>query len=357
LIEDDNLKINNNIMKFDAIVGNPPYQTRKEGTSDSPIYHQFMDLTYELCDKSILITPGRFLFNAGKTPKAWNEKMLSDKNLKVVYYNSNSSDVFPDIVIMGGIAITLRDAKKEFGAIKTFTHIQEVNSILKKVEKIKSDSISEMVYAPESYKLSKKLHTDFPDVESKLSKGHKYDLTTNIFEKLSELFTTEKPESKEKYIQILGRENNSRVLKWIKKEYVEEHDNLNYYKVIIPKSNGSKPIGDLVATALIGEPQICGPNKGHNQTFISIGQFETKVEAENLLKYIKGKFSRLLLGVLKVTQDNKQKVWNHVPIQNFTNDSDIDWSKSIAEIDKQLYKKYKLSIEEIEFIEKMIKPM
>lgn len=356
-IEDDNLKINNNIMKFDAIVGNPPYQTRKEGTSDSPIYHQFMDLTYELCDKSILITPGRFLFNAGKTPKAWNEKMLSDKNLKVVYYNSNSSDVFPDIVIMGGIAITLRDAKKEFGAIKTFTPIQEVNSILKKVEKIKSDSISQMVYAPESYKLSKKLHTDFPDVESKLSKGHKYDLTTNIFGKLSEFFTTEKPTSKEKYIQILGRENNSRVLKWIKKEYVEEHDNLNYYKVIIPKSNGSKPIGDLVATALIGEPQVCGPNKGHNQTFISIGQFETKVEAENLLKYIKGKFSRLLLGVLKVTQDNKKKVWNHVPKQNFTNDSDIDWSKSIAEIDNQLYKKYELSKKEIEFIEEIIKPM
>ena len=357
LIEDDTLKINDNVMKFNAIVGNPPYQTRKEGTSDSPIYHRFMDLTYELCDKSILITPGRFLFNAGKTPKAWNSKMLNDKNIKVVYYNSNSSDVFPDIVIMGGIAITLRDAKKEFGAIKTFTPIQEVNSILKKVEKIKSESISEMVYAPESYKLSKKLHADFQDVELKLSKGHKYDLTTNIFGKLSEFFTTEKPSSKEKYIQILGRENNSRVLKWIKKEYVEDHDNLNFYKVFIPKSNGSKPISDLVPTALIGEPKVYGPNKGHNQTFISIGRFETKVEAENLLKYIKGKFSRLLLGVLKVTQDNKKKVWNHVPIQNFTNDSDIDWSKSIDEIDKQLYEKYKLNNEEVKFIEEIIKPM
>ena len=357
LIKEETIKINNKHMKFNAIVGNPPYQTQKEGTSDSPIYHQFMDLTYELCDKSVLITPGRFLFNAGKTPKAWNEKMLGDEHLKVVYYNSDSSNVFPDISIMGGIAITVRDINKKFGAINTFTPIQEVNSILKKVESIKSKSISDLVYAPESYRLSKKLHSEFPDIESKLSSGHKYDLTTNIFGKLNDVFTIERPVSKEKYIQILGRENNSRVLKWIKKDYVDEHENLNHYKVILPKSNGSKPIGELVATGLIGAPDICGPNTGHNQTFIGIGRFDTMIEAENLLKYIKGKFSRLLLGILKVTQDNKKKVWKYVPIQDFTTDSDIDWSKTISEIDQQLYKKYKLSKEEIEFVEKMIKPM
>ena len=65
-------------MKFDVVIGNPPYQESLEGTSDRPIYNYFMDLSYEIADKSILITPARFLFNAGKTPKAWNRKMLAD---------------------------------------------------------------------------------------------------------------------------------------------------------------------------------------------------------------------------------------------------------------------------------------
>ncbi|MCE2259662.1 restriction endonuclease, partial [Streptococcus thermophilus] len=77
----------------------------------------FMDLSYEIADKSILITPARFLFNAGKTPKAWNRKMLADEHLKVVYYEQDSSQVFPNTDIKGGIVITYHDCKKYFGAI------------------------------------------------------------------------------------------------------------------------------------------------------------------------------------------------------------------------------------------------
>jgi len=76
-----------------------------------------------------------------------------------------------------------------------------------------------------------------------------------------------------------------------------------------------------------------------------------------VLKYIKTKFARTLLGVLKITQDNLPRTWSKIPLQNFTSKSDIDWTKSISEIDQQLYKKYNLSQEEIDFIEKMIKPM
>lgn len=76
-----------------------------------------------------------------------------------------------------------------------------------------------------------------------------------------------------------------------------------------------------------------------------------------MLKYIQTKFARTLLGTLKVTQDNPKDTWANVPMQDFTPDSDIDWSKSIPEIDAQLYAKYGLSEEEIAFIESMIKPM
>ena len=159
-------------------------------------------------------------------------------------------------------------------------------------------------------------------------------------------------EDKTNYIKIIGRENNKRVYKYIKRKYVIDHENLNKYKVLLPKSNGSGAIGEVLSTPLIGEPLI-----GHTQTFISIGAFDKKIEAENVMKYIKTKFARTLLGVLKITQDNPPAKWKYVPLQDFTSNSDIDWTKSIHEIDEQLYRKYNLSKDEIEFIETKVKEM
>jgi hypothetical protein len=122
--------------------------------------------------------------------------------------------------------------------------------------------------------------------------------------------------------------------------------------VFLPKSNGAGTLGEVLTNPVVGEPAI-----GHTQTFISIGNFQNRYEADALLNYLKTKFARTLLDILKVTQDNKKSVWKYVPLQNFTIESDIDWSKSISDIDKQLYKKYNLSEDEINFIESMIKPM
>lgn len=99
------------------------------------------------------------------------------------------------------------------------------------------------------------------------------------------------------------------------------------------------------------------PHLGATQTFLTIGAFDTKAEAEACLKYVKTKFARTMLGILKVTQHNPKDTWQYVPMQDFTAASDIDWSQSVAAIDQQLYRKYALSQEEIAFIEKMIKPM
>lgn len=92
-------------------------------------------------------------------------------------------------------------------------------------------------------------------------------------------------------------------------------------------------------------------------TFISFGNFNSEAEAKNTFNYIKTKLVRCLLGVLKITQHNPKSNWSYIPIQDFTNESDIDWSKSISEIDQQLYKKYQLSPEEIAFIEEKVQPM
>ena len=92
-------------------------------------------------------------------------------------------------------------------------------------------------------------------------------------------------------------------------------------------------------------------------TFLQVGQFDNSVEAENLLKYVKTKFFRAMVGVKKTAVFNYKDAFSFVPIQDFTPESDIDWSKSIEEVDKQLYKKYNLSDKEIAFIEEKVRPM
>ena len=99
------------------------------------------------------------------------------------------------------------------------------------------------------------------------------------------------------------------------------------------------------------------PLVGITQSFISFGNFETIELAQNCLKYIKTKFARVLLGSLKITQDNNKETWKNVPLQDFTSNSDIDWSQSVSEIDAQLYRKYGLSDEEVAFIESKVKEM
>lgn len=123
-----------NQVKFDVVIGNPPYQEASIGDSRQapPIYHKFMDLSYEISDKVVLITPGRFLFNAGATGNDWNQKMLNDEHLSVIFYEQNSAKIFPNTDIKGGVAVTYRNAKEKFEKIEFFTAYKELTSILKK---------------------------------------------------------------------------------------------------------------------------------------------------------------------------------------------------------------------------------
>ena len=346
-------KINNDEnMKIDAIIGNPPYQLTSENTSDAPVYHLFIDLASLLAQRVSLLTPARYLFNAGKTPKDWNTKILNDEHFKVVDYWANSTDVFPTVDIKGGVAVMYRDSKLNFGKIGTFTAYKKLNIIANKVCKISENGLfAELIYAPESYRLSDKLHEDYPWAKERLSMGHPYDITTNIFEKLPEIFK-ETYQIKEEEVRFYGRYKNERCYRWIKREYVDSHPNLDKYKVIVPKSNGSGAIGEVLSSPLIGEPLI-----GVTQTFLTIGAFDTRTEAEACLKYVKTKFARTMLGLLKATQHNPKDTWRLVPLQDFTAASDIDWTLSVAEIDQQLYHKYGLEAEEIAFIEEKVRAM
>lgn len=340
-------------MKFDIIVGNPPYQQSREYTRDDSIYNYFYDLSKKIGEKYCLISPARFLFNAGNTNKNWNKEMLSDKHIKVEFYEQISSKLFPNTDIKGGVAILYRDKNKEFDEIGTFTVFKELNSIAKKVSNLTVNTLDQIISGQGIYKFTPKMHTDHPNVKDILSKNHSNDVGTGVFSILNNIiFFENKPNDKYEYVEVLGRYKNERVAHYIRKDYINEPYGFDKWKVVLPKANGSGSFGETLSS-----PIVCKPLLGFTQTFISIGAFNHQYEAENALKYIKSKFVRTMLGILKITQDNPKDKWKKVPIQDFTSNSDIDWSLSIPDIDLQLYKKYELNTDEVGFIEKMVKIM
>jgi type II restriction enzyme len=340
-------------MKFDFCIGNPPYQeeSQAETTRMLPVYDKFMDAAYKISDVVELITPARFLFNAGQTQKMWNEKMLSDKHLKVLYYEPNATRVFANTDIKGGVAVTCYNKNQEFEPIGIFVPWEELTSIrMKAGAKTPSDSLTDIAESSPTYDL-KNLYKDYPDYKKYVAdNGRHSQLKTNVLN-INPIFT-EKP-SNDDDLKIYGLVDGKRGYKYCRKQYIKQaHKSLSKYKVLIPKAVGSGQLNDTFP-----EIFVVGKNAGFTQTYISIGMFDTEEEAKCLEKYIKTKFCRVLLYVLKVTQDNLPAVWRYIPKQDFTSSSDIDWSVSIANIDKQLYKKYGLTDEEISFIETNVKEM
>ena len=230
--------------------------------------------------------------------------------------------------------------------------------VMKRGEKLKvaeakeEATISSIVGPRELYRLTDTLYQDNPQMEGRQSTGHKYSLGANIFDIFPELFSDTCTVNESEMAEIYGRADNRRCFKWIKRRYITQPDNFEKYKVIIPEANGTGAIGEVLSTPLVGVPVV-----GYTDTFIGIGAFDTEIEANACLKYIKTKFARTMLGTLKATQHNPRETWANVPMQDFTSESDINWDAPISEIDKQLYSKYRLSDEEIQFIEQNVKSM
>lgn len=341
-------------VKFDVVIGNPPYQEANKGDNRQAqsIYHHFMSAAYEIADKSVLITPARFLINPGKSLSAFSKERLDDEHFKIEYYEQDSSKIFPNTDIKGGVAVSYRDVTQKFEPIEIFTTFEELNRILHKVKRTQFENLGTILFSTESYRFTDVMFEENPELTNRTDKAHLKAMASGVFDRYPEIFFANEPQNGH-FIQIYGKQNNLRTFKFVEKKYVNSPVTLNKWKVFIPGANGSGAIGEVLSTPLIGEPLI-----GHTQTFISIGAFDNEIEAINLLKYLKGKFSRAMLGIKKVTQNNQSKeTWELVPLQDFTPNSDIDWTKSIPEIDQQLYAKYGLSQDEIDFIEEKVKAM
>lgn len=360
-------------MKFDYVIGNPPYQeaASKSNPRQEPIYPFFYDAVKEVTKKYLLISPARFLFNAGLTSKKWNKKMLSDKHLKVKRYIPDASRIFPNTDIKGGVAIVYRDSTINFGAIEEFIPNEKLRDIAQKVREKEEPSLMENMHAGRSELIFNSLAIKkYPQITSdrlkaiqrknpqvtKLAPKEEFEIKTSSFDVTPYIFNTSDVLNCQARYHILGLSKQKRIWNWIEAKYViprnQLDNNLNFYKLFIPKASGRGTFGETLSNVFIGKP-----GDSSTPTFLSIGKLRTLHEAQNAKKYVCTKFVRALLGILKITQDNIPAKWKYVPLQDFTNNSDIDWSQSIHDIDQQLYKKYKLTQEEINFIETNVKEM
>ena len=276
--------------------------------------------------------------------------MLDDTHLKVKYYEQNSANVFANTDIKGGVAIVYRDNHQIFGGIGVFTHHDELNSIVTKTAKIGEMDFSTIVQPQGIYRFSDLFFTKFPQAEQMQGQGTKNKIVSKSFSQMDFAFHPRKTISAE--VRMLGLVGNKREYKWISRKYLVLPESFDKYKVIIAETNNTGVLGETLSNPLIGSP-----NLAHTDTFLTIGAFDTETEADAVLKYIKTKFVRVLLGVLKVTQHNSRSTWSKVPLQDFTPQSDVDWTQSIPDIDRQLYKKYGLNKKEIAFIEEKVRPM
>ena len=349
-------------MFFDAVVGNPPYQVVGSGDNKNfatPIYHEFIKIAYNqnLTAKASLIHPARFLFNAGATPGDFAEKFLQDEHVTIEKYFPNSQDVFPTSDIKGGVAITLYDSKKTFEPIGTFIPFEELHAIHKKavLDNKNFRPLSEIIYSRKIFKLTEKFYQENTNAPTYLRDKNSSTIGTNAFTEMPEYFSDNAPNDEHDYVKILGLIKMQRVYKWIRRDYVNSPEPMEKFKVFVPASNGSGALGEVVSTPLVGTPLVGTPLVGCTETFITVGAFDSELEARACYAYIKSKFCRAMLGILKVTQHNTRETWAKVPLQDFNPaTSDIDWS---GDVDAQLYRKYGLDAAEIEFIESHVKAM
>ena len=286
--------------------------------------------------------------------------MLADKHLRVVRFFQKSTDVFPLVDIKGGVVITFRDSGSDIGPIGFFSPYDELRSVLRKVQahkEFKKGEFVNLISYRGMYRFSSTFFAENPQMRRALSGGTGNMITSNAFELCREVFWEDKPTDGRDYVRLFGRCDGHRVYRWIDRRYVIPNEYLDTYNVLVPQANGTGAIGEVLSTPIIGQPIIGQPIIGHTDTFISVGKFKTQSEAEGCYRYICTKFARTMLGTLKVTQNTPRDAWTNVPMQDFSAASDIDWSAPIADIDRQLYRKYGFSDAEVAFVEAKVRAM
>ena len=332
----------NDNMKFNAIVGNPPYQVMDggAGASAKPVYNLFVDIAKKLRAEYIsMIMPARW-YAGGKGLDDFRDNMLNDKHIVSLYDYSNSKDVFPNVEIAGGICYFLYNSL--YNGTCTVVNCQNTER-------------SEFVRNLNSYSIFVRNNKAVGIIE-KLDSSKRLDekvFSRNTFS-LSSTVRGHKSENINDY-KLLSSNGFSFI---DAKSITSGSQFIDKYKVVITyaMSGGNKPNANGMYQVL-SSLMVLNPKEVCTETFLIIDVFEDAKDANCLKTYLSTKFVRFLLLQSLSSIHITKSSFRFVPVQNFTENSDIDWNKTVSEIDQQLYAKYHLTDEEIAFIEKMIKPM
>lgn len=358
LIEDENIKLNNKNMKFDVIVGNPPYQDKggAGGTSDASIFQHFCDLATKVSTQYVsLIIPSRW-FAGGRENLVgdFRKKMLTSGKIQELTAFTNSKELFDNVEIKGGLCYYLEN-KKHNGLCKYTIHrdgtIQTSNLKLDKFDiLIREPILSSIIEKIENIRTKNNVST----VDKIISSNTPFGIPTNPKTSKKTPFKVYSTKSDSHNTLLYHIERTKRKIEYVAKDDVKKNlKDLDKPKVFIPDGYGA---GESFPHQILGVPEFATKNSVCSQSYL-YASFDNEEKAKNFLTFIKTKFLRALVLSVKITQSAPNRTYRFVPVQNLTSESDIDWTKSVEKIDQQLYKKYKLSNEEIEFIEKMIKPM
>lgn len=343
-------------MKITAIVGNPPYQEVldvQRGLS-SQLFPAFIQLSIALNpDYATLITPSRW-FTAEAQDGSFvklREFVRQNNHFSEVHHYVNSKDVFTQVEIAGGVNYYLWSSK--YDGLVSFSSIINGNRTTKQ-RKLFEDDLDIILSDDRLYNIIKKVKA-VPGFKSVM------DITTGrdafgITGKKENVMAISSASPFAGAVELFCAHEERR---YIQRERVQKMTELiDRWKVYTSKGNGGAGVLDeSKASAIIGKAYIGAPGSVCTDSMLPFGSFDSKEEALALQKYMKSKFYRFMVGILKTSQNLYQIVYKFVPVQDFTPHSDIDWTSSVQEIDKQLYKKYDLSPDEIALIEKMIKPM
>lgn len=346
-----------NMEKFAAIVGNPPYQENIGGALNKSLskqlYPSFMMLAVEMNPEyAALITPSRwFSGNAQDRSFVKLREYIKNKNrIKNIVNYLNSGEAFDDVSISGGVNYFLY--KKDYRGNVNF----------KEISNNKEESVSRPLFEegldiiiPINKMISiirKVKNSKFISLESIVTGRNPFGIPANGRD-LSNIIENNADSNN---LQILCAYEE---VKYINKKHITRNlDLVNGWKVFTSKMNGGAgTLLDGKPVSILGRTHVMGPKSICSNTLLAVGSFEQKDDAIRLNKYMHTKFFRFMLGIKKISQVLTSNIYTFVPLQNFTAESDIDWSRDIPEIDKQLYTKYSLSEDEITYIESMIKPM
>ncbi len=343
-------------MKFDYCIGNPPYQKIDGGfgaaDAGSPVYNDFFNAAKQICKVEEMIFPSKWMVG-GRGLDSFRQSIKEDKSIKKIVDYANAGDVFDKVHIDGGVCIVLRD--NEYTGNVDYTYYTSDGLKLQSKRDFNNEKSNYIVRDSRKETILNKCikQKQFSCI---VSARKPYGIDTFLFnepERFPSAMLNDKPFKDSYHIYgIKGKKGGAkRVDGYVHKDIVLNNvESISKYKIFMGKS---------YSTDAINPPKriLAEPNEICTETFLMIGPFDTKEEQINCETYMNTTFFKFLLHAGHGTMNVSSAVFCYTPLQNFTSNSDIDWNKSISDIDKQLYKKYGLSKEEIDFIENTIKEM